>query len=160
MTREIELERTVLEARGEDDPTDPRWPNRLGALYGRYGKYETAVEYFSRALEVEEDYLPAVINMGNVHLQRGNPLGALEYYEAARAIAPDDPDVLLSIAMANHELGNYAATRAAYSKLQQVAPEIAGRFACLELEGEGAGRAAQAGDLGRTILWSDEPDEP
>ena len=87
-------------------------------------------------------------------------MGDLPTGRVARAIAPDDPDVLLSIAMANHQLGNYTATRAAYSKLQQVAPETAGRFAYLELQGEGAGRAAHAGDLGRTILWSDEPDEP
>ena len=158
VNQEIASELTGLEAQKEKDPDNPRWHNRLGSLYGRYGLLPKAMEYFERALELNRDYLPALLNMGNVHFYSGNPIKALEYYEAAQERRPESPDVLLSIARANHELENYGTVRIVYEKIQEVAPEVASKFSYLGLRGEEASRAAQAGaeDL---FIWMHESED-
>lgn len=81
---------------------------------------------------------------------------ALHLYEAAEAIDPDHPDVLLCLARANHDLENYGTTRRAYRRLQQIAPSLAGQVAYLGIRGEEAERAAELGGAGDFIFWSDE----
>ena len=156
---EIASELALLEAQKEKDPANPRWYNRLGSLYGRYGLLTKATEYFERALQLNKDYLPALINTGNVHFYSGDPLKALEYYEAAKERSPESPDVLLSIALANHKLENYGTVRIVYEKIQEVAPEVASKFSYLSLRGEEASRAAQAGDLEDRFIWIEQLDD-
>jgi tetratricopeptide (TPR) repeat protein len=157
--REIAAEVASVQVRMDAQPRDPRWPNRLGIVYARYGVDSQAVKYFEQALELRSDYAPAMVNLGNIHYLQGNLFKALDYYEAAQSRAPDDPRVLLNIARANHEIENYGTARRAYSQLQEVSPSLANRFAYLGLRGEEAARAAQAGDVEGVILWSDEGGE-
>ncbi len=157
--REIAAEVASVQVRMDSQPRDPRWPNRLGIVYARYGVDAQAVKYFEQALELRSDYAPAMVNLGNIHYLQGNLFKALDYYEAAQSRAPDDPGVLLNIARANHDIENYGTARRAYSQLQEVSPSLANRFAYLGLRGEEAARAAQAGDVEGVILWSDEGGE-
>ena len=156
--REITASRAQIQALAAAAPDDPRWPNRLGILYGRYGNPETALRYFQEALQLRRDYVPALLNIGNVHFQSGDYAAALNFYRSAAAIRPDRPDVLLSIARANHELENYAEARAAFQKLREQAPDVAASFAYLALQGEEASRAARAGGAARAgdaggVIW-------
>ncbi len=154
--REIATEIASIQVRRDEDRDNPRWPNRLGILYARYGVDDRAIGYFEDALRLRGTYTPALVNLGNIRYLTGDVAAALRYYESAEARAPDDPDVLLNIARANHELENYGTARAAYARLQQVSPALANRFAYLDLRGAEAERAAQAGEVEGIILWSDE----
>ena len=157
--REIASQVATIQARIDDSPRNPRWYNKLGILYARYGVDDRAIGYFEQALARRDDYAPALVNLGNIHYLSGDIFSALDYYEEAQAIAPDHPDVLLNIARANHEIENYGTARRAYAKLQDVSPSLANRFAYLDLRGEEAARAAQAGDVEGVILWSEEDEE-
>jgi len=153
--REIASALPALLDRRKSDPDNPKWANRIGILYGRYGKVDEARSEFERALSVDPEYTPALINLGNLDYLAGDISAALAYYEWAQSNDPDDPQVLLAVARANHALENYGSVRVAYDKLQQVAPEVALRFDYLALRGEEATRAARAGGVEDTVLWSD-----
>jgi len=139
------------------EPQSPRWPNRLGILYGRYGFDDQAVEWFGKALDLDGSYVPALLNLGNVSLLVGQSREALAYYQQALELSPDDPEALLAVARAQHELGNYDASVEIYSRLLQVAPRVAGNYDYLKTPANGSTRAARAGATNPTVLWSDEP---
>ena len=130
--------------------------NKLGVLYARYGLKEEAESEFRRILSKNENYVPALMNMGNIYYLNKNMEKALELYENALNIAPDNPLVLLSIARTNHELENYGTARKIYSKLKTVDKNLAMQFSYLDLRGEEAVRAAETGNLKEVVLWEEE----
>ncbi len=155
--REITPTLETLQSRQARSPLDPRWPNRIGTLYGRYGFRDEAVESFLNSLSVSEEYAPALVNLGNIELMDSNPEAALDFIERAASFAPDDADVILAIARVHHALENYGTVRQALERLRAVAPDLAHQFAHLNLRGEEATRAAGAMD--DIIPWSDADGE-
>ncbi len=134
---------------------DPRYINSLGVLYAKYGLDEKAEEQFNKILK-ETDYLPALMNMGNLFYIKEDYKKAREYYTRAQKVSPNNPRVLLSIARVNHEIENYGTAREAYSKLKEIAPDLASRFAYLDLRGEEATRAANVAGVKNLVLWEEE----
>ena len=157
--REIASEAAHVQVRIDNDPRNPRWPNRLGILHARYAVYDRAISYLEQALELRDNYHPAIVNLGNIHYLTGDVFTALDYYETAERQDPDNPDVLLNLARVNHDLENYGTARRAYERLQAVSPSMANRFAYLGLRGEEAARAAEAGDVEGVIFWVEEGGE-
>ena len=138
---------------GANNPT--KAINRLAVLYARYGLYDRAKNELSKVLETSE-HLPALLNMGNIYFLQGEMQNAIEYFNRAAAIKPDNPNVLLCIARTNHEIENYANVRDAYGKLKMLDPELAARFAYLDLRGNEASRAAEIGQVKGTVVWVEE----
>lgn len=62
--------------------------NNIGTCYVALGQPEKAVEYYTRAVSVNEGYGRGWINLGVIQEKIGNPDGALESYSR---ISPDDP---------------------------------------------------------------------
>ncbi len=58
-------------------------------------KYLMAKHYFTRALEFQDNYLPALVNLSFTEYHLGNLQNALDLAERAKKIAPDDPLVLI-----------------------------------------------------------------
>ncbi len=134
---------------------DPKYINRLGVLYARYGLYDRAERQFNKIL-MSQNYLPALVNMGNIKYVKKDLEGALKYYNKAAEINPNNPKVLLCVARVNHELENYGIVRKAYNKLKAVDPELAEQFAYLSLRGEEAARAAEISAVKEVIVWDEE----
>ena len=132
-----------------------KYLNRLGVLYARFGLSDKAQKQFSSILN-EKNYLPALLNLGNLHYLKEDLSQAKDYYEQAEELSPENAKVLLSIARINHELENYGTARAAYQKLQAVDPELAQRFAYLGLRGEEAARAADVAEVKGVMIWDEE----
>lgn len=65
--------------------------NRAAILAADLGRHEEARRELERALEIRADYLPALLNLGNLHEDLGSREAARECYERALAIAPDHP---------------------------------------------------------------------
>jgi len=64
-----------------DDPdVIDAWFN-LGNAYFKAGRFEDAIKYFSKALELKPDYDLAVINMANAYRKLGRDDAALAGYE-------------------------------------------------------------------------------
>lgn len=62
--------------------------NKLGVIFAKQKNYEKAVEYFKRALELQLDYAPAIVNLGNQAQEQGDNQTALDYY--TEAISKDE----------------------------------------------------------------------
>ncbi len=129
--------------------------NSLAVLHSRFGLLDQAIGEFTQVL-AKDEYVPALVNLGNIYFLRASYDKALEYYNRASKKAPKNPTVLLSIARANHALENYSIAKAAYADLQAVAPDLAQQFAYLDLRGEEATRAADVSGVLGTVVWSDQ----
>ena len=128
--------------------------NTLAVLYSRYGLYDKAEKALQEVL-AREEFVPALVNLGNIYFVRSQPDKAAEYYNRAFKKDPNNPTVLLCVARANHALENYSIAKDAYTKLQAVDPDLAQKFAYLDLRGEESTRAANASGLQKVVVWEE-----
>jgi len=126
--------------------------NSLAVLHSRFGLYDQAIKEFQQVL-AKNEYLPSLINLGNIYFMRGSDDKALEFYNRALAKAPTNPVALLCVARANHALENYSSAKKAYAALQAADPDLASRFAYLDLRGEESTRAADASGTKGVVIW-------
>ena len=134
---------------------DPKYVNRLGVLYARYGLIDKAEREFNRALAAKADYVPTLLNLGNVHYLNGDYEKAMSLYERAAKKEPDNAKALLCVARVNHDMENYGTVRKQYARLQKLDPDLAERFAYLDLKGDDAARAAEASKIKEVVVWSE-----
>lgn len=144
-----------LLARINNRGESPQLINALGVLYARYGHMDQAIEQFNRAVS-QSDYAPAVINLGNLASLEDDWEVAVDYYSRAAKMRPDNSAVLLGLARAYFELGQYGMARSAYELLDDADPILAGQYAYLNGADDSAARAAAAGRDNRTVLWAEE----
>jgi len=76
-----------------------------GYMLSECGKPEPALRFYRRALELDASLIVAHINAGKLHFGAGRFDEALRSFEAATALAPDNPDAWSSRAGALRELG-------------------------------------------------------
>ena len=155
INREIGPQVAELEGRIEATNGNPRLVNRLGTLYARYGLYEDARVQFERVLDRDDDYLPALVNIGNIYYLLDERERALEYFSRARNVRNDDPEVLISLARVHFDLEQYLPASDRYREAELLAPELAQDFAYIVNENRESGRASAAQDRGR-VLWNEE----
>ena len=153
--REIYPQVAKLQAEIKKTGESPKSVNRLGVLYARYGLLDRAEREFDRILRKESNYVPALINLGNLHYLNKDMRESLVFYERAYRSEPDNPKVLLSLARANHEIENYGTVKEAYDKLKSLEPDLAMRFAYLDLRGDEAVRAAAIADVREVVVWAE-----
>lgn len=101
------------------------------------------------------EYLPALINLGNLALQDRNSSKALEYFACAQKLQPDNANVLLSLARVYAEMENADLARTNYEKLKQVDATLAQKFAYLGKTSEATDRASQAGEMAGVVIWEE-----
>jgi hypothetical protein len=132
-----------------------KYRNRLGVLYARYGLIEEAGEIFKSIAE-QDNYVPALINMGIVEYLSPDAEKALTYFSRAAEIEPDNPKALLNLAKAQHKLEQYADAKNNYAKFAALDPELAERFAYLG-GAESSGARASATETAEGInIWDEE----
>jgi len=117
--------------------------NKLALLYAKYGKLDLSLAEFMRAAD-SEDYLPAIVNAGNVRFIEKDYAGAKALYNRAYAKAPDNPALLLQLSRTLFELGDYAASEAMYKRLEMVNEGLAAQNGYLGKGG--SGKAAERSD--------------
>ena len=84
-------------------PTDPlsaEEHNDLGVAYYRHGEYETASREFAKALALHPGFALALVNLGDTRLAQGALEAAIEAYEEAHAVEPEDPAIANNLAWA------------------------------------------------------------
>ena len=129
--------------------------NKLGVLYARYGLMDRAEREFKKVLAKDINYVPSLLNMGNIYYLNGDMKTAKYYYDKAYKKAPDNPKVLLTVARVNHEMENYGTVNEAYGKLKYLDPDLAQQFAYLDLRGGEALRAASIGGIKEVVIWEE-----
>ncbi len=128
--------------------------NKLGILYARFGVLDKAAEQFSAILKSSE-YVPALVNLGNIAYMQGEMERAYDYYTRALASVPGNPAALLGTARTTYALERYAETDESLRQLRNTDPSLAEEFAYL---GSGSGDTARASQaVKREIdIWEEE----
>ena len=130
--------------------------NRLGVLYVKYGRFEEAQKHFTRALNMDRSFFPAYFNMGNIYFLEDNMNEALKYYEQAQKLKPDSHSVLLSMARVKYALEQYEGVEKDYTRLTEIAPDLAQEYSYLVDTNAAIGRASAASVDAGAIIWEDE----
>jgi len=154
VSQQIADQEEKLAASVQKSGGNPASVNALGVLYARYGLADKAEAQFTAALKSGE-YLPTLMNMGNLRFLKRDMEGALSFYERAARLAPHIPSVLLGLARANHGLQNYGTAAKAYDELKALSPDLAERFSYLRLKGEEATRAAAMAAVNDVVVWEE-----
>jgi len=159
LTRFVEKEIYPLTAEIESDMAkqgeSARLLNKLGILYAKYGLLEKATTELKKAVSLDDEYMPALVNLGNLTYMAGELKKALEYYNRALLIKPNTPSVLVGIARVNHDMENYGLVDESFEKLKELSPALARRFAYLDLRGGEAERAAEIGNVKEEMIWQE-----
>ena len=131
--------------------------NRLGVLYARYGRTEQAREQFT-AIVRDQDYAPALTNLGNLAFLDGSYRLARSYFERALDVDPESAIALLGIARVAHREEAFDEAERRHAELASLAPEIAERYSYLAPSAavDTAERATGADAAARRIEWEEE----
>jgi tetratricopeptide (TPR) repeat protein len=109
----------------------------LGVVLNELGLYDDASRAFEEALLLTPGRPDANFNCGLAHYYARRPVTAIKYYREARALAPDDLDILFYLALAYEEIDGAVASalweeylaRAAGVEAEAEYVEIANRHA-------------------------------
>lgn len=126
--------------------------NRLGVLYARYGKYDEAEAAFGKIVK-KDDYLPAMLNLANLSLIKGDPKSASSWFSRALKKDPANKSALSGAAKTSSELGDEAAVKRYLVSLAALDPAAAAQLEGLASSAPVA-RAAAADEV--LVVWSDE----
>lgn len=154
VSREIGGKEAELQAAIKKNPGNTKAMNSLGLLYARYDMKDKAEEQFKKIVSKTE-YMPALLNLGNLAYLQGEFDTAQGYYQRAYRQNAHNPSVLLAMARVNHEQQNYGSVKKYYQELRTLDPDLASTFAYLDLQGTEAVRAAQAGGVQDKVMWED-----
>ena len=131
--------------------------NKLGVLYAKYGQPDKAQIEFSQILSQKSDYLPALLNLGNMAFLQEDWLAAQKYYGRAADLAPENSHVLLAVARVNQQLENYGNVKRSYLALQKADPALAQQYGYLALGAKAdSTRAADAMSQKEDVVWEEE----
>jgi tetratricopeptide (TPR) repeat protein len=97
------------------DPVNPRGNHNLGNAYRWVGRWEEATASYGVALSLSPGYIGAQTGIGQALLGKGDPERALD----AIQLESSRPWQLIGLAMANHALGDQAASDAALAELTE-----------------------------------------
>ena len=134
---------------------DNDMPNGVLGRLGLDGMYDKAEAEFKKIV-AGRDFLPALVNLGNINYLAEDYAEALEFYERADNLRPDNTTVLLGVARASHQLEDYTKATANYDKLKIVDPALAEKFSYLGMSGESAARAADQAQVKKLMVWEEE----
>ena len=96
-------------------PSDPLSFNELGVVYFRQGHFAKAAEHFGKVLELTGHLPPAkreawescYFNLGHARRKLRDFDGAIDAYEAALALRPNDASTYAALGFAWHLKGGF-----------------------------------------------------
>ncbi len=120
----------AIAAGREDEVALPHF--YLGSLYLELGEAEDAVTHLKAATEANPAMAMAWAQLGSAYLASGRPLSAIDAFDQALALAPNDPALLTNRGQAFMHIGDEAAfekAKADFDRALEINPDlIAGYF--------------------------------
>ena len=143
----------------------PRTWNHTGVLAAQLKAYDVADDAFTRAAQMDSDYLGPRVNLGALRYLQGDYDGALTAFQSAEAIvslgdATDETAlaVYVNLAKTLHALGRYDDATDYLAMAEGINPAEAARYSYVASADASGGRASSAAD-GPAILFVDEEEE-
>lgn len=154
--RELYPQVSSLQEKLAASQNDLRLINALGVLYARYGVMDQAEKQFRSVLE-QREFVPALVNLGNIRFLQSDMETARNYYERAYSQQPNNAKVLLALAKVNFEVGRYQDVEEQYKQIQRLDPDLAQRFSFLDMKaGDSTARANEVQRLKEEVVWDEE----
>jgi tetratricopeptide (TPR) repeat protein len=89
---------------------------QLGLFFQENGKTESAINTYKNILEIAPDYVPALYNLGYIHLVYLKEFAtATDYFTQAIALAPDYTEAYYNRGFSYEQLGEFNMARTDYS---------------------------------------------
>ena len=152
--REITPRVTRLQEEIKKSGDTPLNRNRLGVLYAQYGKTDQAEAEFLRAT-AKQQYLPALLNLGNIQSLKRAWAKARQYYDQAAKLEPRNPKVLLAQSRIYYAAEQYDLARSKFQELEAVDKAIAEQYAYLGGSQESSTRAGDVETERQQVLWAE-----
>ncbi|APW62557.1 tetratricopeptide repeat protein [Paludisphaera borealis] len=133
---DLELAKVELTRLVAISPRSPEGHQRLGRVFEQQNRVDEAEACYSRALQLDPDYVGALIGMGRVEVLRGNPQSALKRFETAIEIEPHEATAHLALGAVFESLGRTGEAQAAYFRSLENDPllgEASRRIAALQI---------------------------
>jgi tetratricopeptide (TPR) repeat protein len=106
--------------------------------------HDEALAGYRRALEIDPDLVPAIINLANIHYSRNEIAEAQALYERAIALEPEVFEAHFNLGNIFHDLGRYADARTCYRDALQLNPTYAEAHFYLAVTLEKNGQSQEA----------------
>jgi tetratricopeptide (TPR) repeat protein len=103
-----------------------------------------AAEAYRRALELDPNLVPALVNLANIHYSRDEGVEAQALYERATSLDPDMFEAHYNLGNIHHDLGRYPDARASYREAIRLNPGYADAHFYLAVTLEKAGQSTEA----------------
>jgi tetratricopeptide (TPR) repeat protein len=107
-------------------------------------KLEEAVSAYRKALVVDPDLVPAIVNLANIHYGRDELIEAQALYERAIALEPDCFEAHFNLGNIHHDLGRYPRALVCYRAAVSLNPEYPDAHFYLAVTLEKTGQSAEA----------------
>jgi tetratricopeptide (TPR) repeat protein len=111
---------------------------------GEDQKMEEAAAAYRKALVVDPDLVPAIVNLANIHYARDELIEAQALYERAIGLDPHCFEAHFNLGNIHHDLGRYANALACYRGAVTLNPTYADAHFYLAVTLEKAGHSAEA----------------
>jgi tetratricopeptide (TPR) repeat protein len=96
----------------------------VGWIYYEGRKYDQAIQQCEKTVEMDPNYAPALLDLGNIYLRTGDYKKAIAQFERARAVAGDKSIVLSYLAQVRALSGDRAAAQKILYQLEKPAPPM------------------------------------
>lgn len=112
---------------------------------GNPDHFDAAAARYRRALVIDPDLVPALINLANIHYARDESIEAQALYERALALDPDVFEAHFNLGNIFHDLGRYVEAQRCYRQALRLQPTFADAhfYLAVTLEKSGQSQAAR-----------------
>lgn len=117
---------------------------------GDRGKMDEAAAAYRRALIVDPDLVPAIVNLANIHYARDEPVEAQALYERAIALDPECFEASFNLGNIHHDLGRYDRALVCYGTAVRLNPRYPDAHFYLAVALEKTGQSGMAKPHWRT----------
>jgi tetratricopeptide (TPR) repeat protein len=94
-----------------------------GQMFEFNGQYAKAIDYYSKALEVEPNNLAALTSMARLHDRQNNSSKSIEFYQKAVTLAPNQAPLHAELADVQTRHGQVATAKEEYQKAINLDPK-------------------------------------
>ncbi len=105
--------------------------NKIGVVYARFGLYQTAVNFFNKAIKKRKNYFSGYNNIGNIYLLEKNYKKALSFYLKAKKIRPKSALLRLNLAIVYKLLNNTKSFNKEFEKLVRLNKNLSEQYSYL-----------------------------
>jgi tetratricopeptide (TPR) repeat protein len=111
---------------------------------GDDGNLESAAAAYRKALVVDPDLVPAIVNLANIHYARDEMIEAQALYERAIGLDPDCFEAYFNLGNIHHDLGRYEFALGCYRGAVRLNPAYPDAHFYLAVTLEKTGHSAEA----------------